>query len=1248
MIKKRRLIFLFLAVLLLIILIIVSSSVLGLLIPQSGKQVGDLSVIESYKGTSRLFLELFVGCLREQDGNYIGAIPHYNSSLLLDQKINFPDEKIYPTPKFNTPWGTDDDNDGFLEEIIGNGIEEIPKLEVPWQQAPKSYLYEGNCYLFANYWHQFWNKGEEVTQNDEAFSVLKEDELYNDDGDKTKINAVAQIDESKGLEAPFKGAYYVSSDDYSYNVYWEGTQDSEKTCENYGGYYKDVGGNKVKNCCGDDYLWIMNSVYNFDGDKEGKSVDELCLYGYVDPDTGEPLVESSESQIYHTSAKVGNHPYRNQIYCTPLAAVGEVSDIHYSYDINNYDPQSTTEQRRLFVYNKDSPTTTATDVGLWKTDTSANYCTHYFSDKTNGEVKKGDNFEWLTPEKAGEINYFGVGNGGATAFDKDNKPSIINKKFILNPKAPDYIYDVMTKQLSGDNYTDSDDFTICNLFLGGTWTGHHCCGNKYKDGTKLLENFNDEGTASSIDTEKGEHYVLTKNRLKAYSLSAEIESGEVWKEPNKACYQGEAMESGEIRNTPNKLSIINKKGELNLCYNIDGQIDGLQAITGKSYDFEQFKESDNNYLFNNDPLTKDNVISSCGSFYLKAGDDLVSTNNRFAYCFTNNTWLSFDIMPEDYAEGTNPEFDILGRYPAEGDVLHESGINDDFKLIKNMKVKSDKGCCFQGDCWNGNSCTANGATVIDKYVDPKKVYLCANGEWTSGEASFNWYDEKFAGETDPSQTGLAYCVDKWSCACPEKDAYNLGDEDQHEIDICETYTQPNSQCTREPAMFIGDRFCEPEFVKKDGDGYDFKDASTITSSQWTSRTTYLATALLTLAQQKSSNEFTLQCDTPKSVLNFYNLDFAKDLFVTEQDYNNFCALKLKNSDGDEEIYLGTTLNPQLKYDEIPEELYQTKEISEFEQCTDDTNCIQCTEDDTNCIGYGCYKKPAANVGQCVKQCYDDSDCDEGEECFTAEEVPEGEIKIGLCAPTSAKDVDMFNIENLGELFYGTSDTTGLLNNEFLFKLTSKKFAEDECKTILEGTNPQNGNGDDFLLFKTCDNDNIAFNNFTKAMIFSNNSQDENFLTLTYDEVTNNNLINNVKDIKDYYKYEDNKDKIAEKKEMDIINSISDLDKIYYARKEDGDKTIFGVLERKSDPDASGDPSSKLRYFAVIMYKNIFTDNKVCTELEKTSPLLYCGYKDYGNGATTVVIIIPSTPDYDGTEDAVMNYWPDLTAKIRLK
>ena len=248
---------------------------------------------------------------------------------------------------------------------------------------------------------------------------------------------------------------------------------------------------------------------------------------------------------------------------------------------------------------------------------------------------------------------------------------------------------------------------------------------------------------------------------------------------------------------------------------------------------------------------------------------------------------------------------------------------------------------------------------------------------------------------------------------------------------------------------------------------------------------------------------------------------------------------------------------------------------------------------------------------------------------------------------------MFNIENLGELFYGTSDTTGLLDNDFMFNLIAQQLAEADCKTEISSTNPKDN--DKYLLFNTCKEFKIAYNNYTKLIIFSNNSFDtgildklivpyslKNGINITFvDDVLSSSLTTY---------YQTNKDKIAEKKEMDIINSISDFDKIYFAqKKEDGkDKVIFGLLERKSDPDASGDPSSKLRYFGVIIYKNIFTDNKVCEELEKTSPLLYCGYKDYGNGATTVVIIIPSTPNYDGTEDAIMNYWSDLTAKIRLK
>ena len=1305
---------------------------------------GDVYDPENYQGTSLLEMGAKIVC--KSPSNYYRTGISVESEAV-DEPI--PELTADESPEFLTNWGNSDetpltflyptdilDNYNFNEQLNKPGFGDI-----------KAFIFEGLCRLYVKAHHV----GKYLDGETEEYIAY-------DGGSQDGGFLIEEI--SSYLSGnPFPGStteptlpgstynFYQTrdiADWYEYDYAWDNTS----SVDNCIGATYPVGGEignsdyieskgpstnfgEKDECCGDDYLWIMNGAYNYQSN-DLHTIDEACLYSYSD-------VEVEMSPI---------HP--GKIYsCSPAHNAFEGRHKTEDNFLMQYGSGGNEEDWVLFSLNALNDPLTVTDVGVrfyleGTNDKKPLYCHHYFG-------TSGDQFQWMYGQVAGEIHYFNV--GGNDGYTQGNVPQITTGgEFELNQKAPDYIYEYMTESSYSlpIEYQDSDDYTICNLFLGGAWTGHHCCGSKYDytNKVKIEETFNDIGDPSNSNTKPGYHYVLGEDNIQDYIMDTTEEDGEVWLEPNKACYKANAVESGAVFNDDtgdnipgfnidnpgqngvcsagdindgdlgplgkfNTLnpadfgygmdhdgccnaqfgeefefidgiiecssetysnSLLNKEGTLNLCMGdrafIDANPDDSEVYNWADVNANPYTADPN--LFSS--ASDDTVYTSCESVYFtpeqnnydyalgKQKEDPYEGDELMVYCAPNATWLPVPITgePVEYTGSDKPDPTVmLGRYPVdENDELEKSSVHPEFFNFRADEINYNEGCCFKGDCWDGRRCVPNGEAVVNDDGE-ETIYICAKGKWGSGTPTLNWYQEQFGGEVNPDEVSVQYCVDEWSCACPDTEDYEqiLTEDDAWTIQECEKFTSPMNApadlCTRDPWMYVGDHLCEPSHYDEDYED----DTNQISGANWTSRTKYLASALQKYAST-TGNNYILHCGPADEVLNFYvmendfGINVPESLGISEKDYNNFCALLI----GDTELYLGTTLNPKIDFDTIPKALYSVPDPFEGDACIDHSGCAE---------GQGCYIPQPPQFGSCVDLCTAGSCSEEGEVCD--EDLYEENVFEGLCVPNveDVEDVNMveIDIDDLSFLMYGNAaeDKTGFLNEDYLFFLNS--YTLTNCGTILESTLPTAADPD--LMFGVCMNNNIAYNDFLKIMIFSDKDiltpEDFNIKLEDVNKDTNP-LIKGMHDAVDYHVT--NQDGLqngevdigagiimntGQVTNMKILNSSRDLNNLYYAKV--GTKSVFGFLERKAVPPPQGvsGPTGNLKYYYYIHYNNIFDATLNCGVVNGATEELYC---DDITSLNEAVIISPPRDKYDSDEEdpaldnSITKYWLDLTAKLR--
>ena len=187
----------------------------------------------------------------------------------------------------------------------------------------------------------------------------------------------------------------------------------------------------------------------------------------------------------------------------------------------------------------------------------------------------------------------------------------------------------------------------------------------------------------------------------------------------------------------------------------------------------------------------------------------------------------------------------------------------DATVDKLSQDESSRGCCAPEQCWDGSECIADQSTKSTP--ETYDGYRCVAGEWTN-ETVLKY---------TPDGTAFGYCPVDSQCLVNPSEFVDVNCIDNRE--------------------YIGNSFCE--------DG------------EWTSRAKMLAVGLLRYANIKSSDDYTLFCDTYDNILNFYNYQVGGDFVLNyvgdvhcngKACVNEFCVLRY--SDG---VAFGTSVNEDI-------------------------------------------------------------------------------------------------------------------------------------------------------------------------------------------------------------------------------------------------------------------------------------------------------------------------------------------------
>lgn len=554
------------------------------------------------------------------------------------------------------------------------------------------------------------------------------------------------------------------------NINWDSDQDD---CEAIGGAWSEDASLSGYRCCGDDSMWLNNRAVNQrDGfekpivdyddlealDKEEVTMNSFCLYGtgdLDDPENNEISYEAIRTDDSYTCSQTDFDAYDDALHLD-----------------DDYDDG-------LIELNKETPfifqgIEAETDIGKWSDVSGQNpqICSYAYEFSETGEK-----YEWLDV------------NTAADATGPNGYPLTI-----LGEEVTDVYKDPETRLL-----------TLCEEYLGSTWTGSHCCGNKY--------DYEDVAT-KGYDSDTKEEYVD-----ESYSETTPIYYDEAHTQIKYqyACAEGKAITVGETA-----------------------------TVTGD--DGKEYKLL-NNASINGGTLYGCNI----GTLSLVGKDwytqrNLITADTNANPCAKQGSYL----CNYNYTDPANPQWewyslttgDLEGKYVK--DVLGYSSSTDRFAHSQPAWATAEQqpeACCAGNRCWNGGECVDE-HTPYDYDTDAdgeEEHYLCSEGQWTGElETKYDWYYN-----TDGA--AINYCPESYSCVC------SSNEDDETFCTANDAYVEGG--CTLEQDFYTKDHFCEA-YTNTDG----------IDSSRWTSRTKLLAFQLMDIAEAEAT-DYTLFCDNYTNSLN---------------------------------------------------------------------------------------------------------------------------------------------------------------------------------------------------------------------------------------------------------------------------------------------------------------------------------------------------------------------------------------------
>jgi hypothetical protein len=316
----------------------------------------------------------------------------------------------------------------------------------------------------------------------------------------------------------------------------------------------------------------------------------------------------------------------------------------------------------------------------------------------------------------------------------------------------------LPQDLEGNPITDfRNDHaeTICEAYLGGTWTGAYCCGNKYDYDAEFLS---EPGYYSESFSDTTPIYWYPENTEDIYA--------------NYACVDGTAVDTKQT---------AWKEGAYDTIYellNINGNL--------TSCNVDDLDLSDLGVDYNtHGPLIVDGSDSDAAACTVLEGQ-LCSYNPDAEPGYAAWQWGSTTIS--EYVQDT---------------LLYSEG--DSFTLSTAEAWASDEGyeqdsaCCAGNTCWDGDECVSE-YTIYNYGADEDSdglgddVAICSEGAWQyPTEPKYDWFYN-----TDAE--AVEYCAHLYACVCSSNEDDNT---------FCtENDAYLEAGCTLVEDFYKDDHFCE--------------------------------------------------------------------------------------------------------------------------------------------------------------------------------------------------------------------------------------------------------------------------------------------------------------------------------------------------------------------------------------------------------------------------------------------------------
>ncbi len=481
--------------------------------------------------------------------------------------------------------------------------------------------------------------------------------------------------------------------DAGVNIIWD---ENEFDCNKIGGEwlyandYEDENGNGYQ-CCGDDYIWVNNRPLSEDET-------ELDINNYIDDfekikDAG---LEDDPSSLISLASN----------YCLYSSQIEGDSDpigitnygTYYTCDITGFDAYDEALESAYNAQTEYAEECYADDGKLLAT--CPFFITALYDDIPDTDIGKWSGMESYGSTANPNICRIKETEKGISAFDwknvNDAGDAVGDNSFPV---------DIFGNEISALYDENEKANTICEKYLGGIWTGSHCCGNKYD----YLGDYGDVGYYDESFSETTSiFYDDGTTVLHQY-----------------ACLQAnvyDTMETGTYTEDGSDVELLNLNG---MWYSCNNDVTGID----------------------NDWYTKGSLATSVDRC------TLIESTYLCNYNYTdpeNPRWEWYHVTNGEEGDYVD---EVLG---------YDTGAT--FALSEPVWATAEQqsaACCANNRCWDGTQC-------VDEYTDyaydydsdgEEEHYICNDGSWGGEvETKYDWYHNTDAAAID-------YCVNPYACVC---------------------------------------------------------------------------------------------------------------------------------------------------------------------------------------------------------------------------------------------------------------------------------------------------------------------------------------------------------------------------------------------------------------------------------------------------------------------------------------------------